>query len=218
MFVGAKIDFRYWMQKYEEDYSKDVDGKWPIFIDEKGIEHEERSPYFETISRVLQKRGYLLKKEFVRIGKWKTERQTKSYETNTDNKVKNLTKEALKAPDTKKIQILNRLRGVGVPVASAILTIVYPTEYCVIDYRTWRALLWLRAMATKDRLTFASYKDYSDLLDQYDTYGGVHVYYSFRNALKKIGEKRNMTPRQVEMALWKFDEMKGECSENIDGG
>jgi hypothetical protein len=102
--MGAKIDFRYWKQKYEDDYQKDVDGKWPIFINEEAIEYEERSPYFETMSNVLQKRGYLLKKEFMTIGKWKTERQIKSYKKNTDYGVENLTKEALKVPDPEKLR------------------------------------------------------------------------------------------------------------------
>lgn len=43
-----KFDFLHWMKKYVEDYSTDVDGKFPIYIDKQGHEHEERSPYFES--------------------------------------------------------------------------------------------------------------------------------------------------------------------------
>ena len=208
--MGAKIDLRYWTKKYEEDYPLNAQGKYPIFVDEKGVEHEERSPYFERMSKVLQKRGYLLKKEFVSIGKWKAERQKGRYENNNNEDVESATKEALEASDRDKIKILRLLEGVGIPVASAILTVVYPKEYCVIDYRTWRALLWLRELAKKENFTFTSYREYSDFLDSYDAYSRTYVYFNFRDTLKKIGEKRNMTPRQVEMALWKFDKMKGE--------
>jgi hypothetical protein len=32
------------------------------------------------------------------------------------------------------------MRGIGVPIASAILTVVYPDRYGVIDFRGWRQL------------------------------------------------------------------------------
>jgi hypothetical protein len=177
------------MNQYAKDYPRDAEGKYPIFFDEKGIEHEERSPYFETMSRVIQKRGYLLKKEFVSIGKWKTESQKSRYENNSNKKVENLTREALEASDQAKVEILDKLEGVGIPVASAILTIVYPQEYCVIDYRTWRALLWLRKLTKDGSFTFTSYKEYSNFLDLYDHYGTASSYSSFRGTLKEIGKK-----------------------------
>ena len=210
-FMRVKIDLDYWSKKYEDDYTKEARGKYPVFIDEKGGEHEERSPHFEAMSAVLQKRGYLLKPEFVSIGNWKTERQKGRYEDNTDEDVESTTKEMFEAIDKDKVKILNRLNGVGIPVASAILTAVYPKEYCIIDYRTWRALLWLRKLAKKGSFAFASYREYSNFLDSYDACARTYKrYYNFRDTLKTIGEKRGMTPRQVEMALWKFDQTKGE--------
>jgi len=202
------------MKEYEEDYHRDAGSKYPIFVDEKGVEHEETSPYFETMSAVLQKRGYLLKKEFVSIGKWKAERQKGRYENNTDEKVERTTEKALRASYKDKIKILTRtrdkLKGVRIPVASAVLTVVYPKKYCIIDYRTWRALLWLWKVAAKESFTFSSYREYSDFLDSYDRYSTISTYFKFLGTLKDIGKKRNMTARQVEMALWKFDQMKGE--------
>lgn len=216
--MGVKFEFHYWMKKYEKDYPKDTGGKYPIFVDERGVEHEETSPYFETMSTVLQKRGYLLKKEFVSIGEWKTERQRKRYESNTDQKIERVTRKVFRAPYKDKIKILvrtrDKLHGVGIPVASAILTVAYPKEFCIIDYRTWRAILWLRTLETKRSCTFASYREYSGLLDSYDRYGTIGVYLKFLGTLKDIGEKVKMTPRQVEMALWKFDQMKGAKRKN----
>jgi len=208
--VGVRIDLHYWTRKYEDDYRTDTEGKYPIYVDGKGVEHEEKSPYFESMSAVLQKRGYLLKKEFVSIGNWKTERQKRRYISNTSENVINLTKKALSAPDEQKVKILIDLEGVGIPVASAILTVVYPKEYCVIDYRTWRALRWLHTVAAKGSFSFTSYKEYSEFLDSYARYGTISEYFWFLGTLKNIGKNRNMTSRQVEMALWKFDQMKGE--------
>jgi len=205
-----KFDFLYWMKKYAEDYPRDVDGKFPIYIDEQGHEHEERSPYFETISKVFQRRGHLLRQEFVSIGIWKTERQTKRYKNNSEEDVESITKKAMAASDRDKVSILLDLEGVGVPVASSVLTMTNPKEYCIIDYRTQRALLWLKKVAGNCCIAFVSYGEYSDFLDSCDAYGTVRAYYDFRDDVKKIGMKKQMTPRQVEMALWKFDEMKGE--------
>lgn len=51
--MGVKFDFRYWVKKYEDDYPKDSEGKFPIYFDDHGVEHEEESPYFETMSTAL---------------------------------------------------------------------------------------------------------------------------------------------------------------------
>jgi len=55
-----------------------------------------------------------------------------------------------------------------------------------------------------------SYEEYSDFLDRYDQYNTITAYMGFLKTLKNIGKGRNMTTRQVEMALWKFDKMKGK--------
>jgi hypothetical protein len=109
------------------------------------------------MSAKLQKRGYLLKEEFVGICIWKTERQKKRYLENSDKYVKKITKEAFGAPEKDRVKILDRLEGVGVPVASAILTVVFPETYCIIDYRAWRALLW-RSLTEKGGSGFNSYQ------------------------------------------------------------
>ena len=101
------------------------------------------------------------------------------------------------------------------PVASAILTATYPKEYCIIDYRAWRALLWLQKNTAENVFKFDSYSDYANFLDKCKTYNRKKTYFSFRDTLETIGNKRNMTPRQVEMALWKFDQQKGKCSHNF---
>jgi len=47
----------------------------------------EKSPYFETMSKVLVKRGFLFKKEFVSIGRWKSQRQINNYEANDEDTI-----------------------------------------------------------------------------------------------------------------------------------
>ena len=64
------IDFNLWAQEYEKNYNSPI-----RYSDTHGNTVEEKSPYFESISTVLQKRGYLLKEEFISICEWKTKRQ-----------------------------------------------------------------------------------------------------------------------------------------------
>jgi hypothetical protein len=90
-----------------------------------------------------------------------------------------------------------------------MLTVIHPTEFCVIDYRAWRALLWLHIIISKKEFVFASYPEYSEFLEKCQRYDKKSAYFSFLKTLTKIGEKRNLTPRQVETALWKYDQCKG---------
>ncbi len=88
-------------------------------------------------------------------------------------------------------------------MASAILTVIDPARYCVIDFRAWRALKWLQG------INFSSYENYSKFLDDYRNYGTLRIYRSFIEEIRGIAKENNKTPRQVEMALWKFDKEKG---------
>jgi len=209
--MGIKFDIDYWTKRYESDYPIDTGQVYPKYFDENGVEREEKSPYFGMMSKTLVARGFLLKKEFVSIGRWKSHRQINNYEANSEETVRRVTSQVLReASETKRIKALTEgtLRGVKIPVASAILTIVYPNEYCIIDYRAWRALRWFQKGA-KDQLTFSSYKEYSDFLDSLRDYTSLKVYLRFLKQLRSITAKYNRTPRQLEMALWKFDQMKG---------
>lgn len=198
------IDFNYWRRRYEEDYPKDVSDRYPIFKDAYDKEQREKSPYFETMSEVLRRRGYLLKDEFKSICLWKTTRQKKAYEEDSEEEIKTYTQKAINAStDKDKVESLINLNGVGIPVASAILTVIDPAKYCVIDFRAWRALKWLQG------INFSSYENYSKFLDDYRNYGTLRIYRSFIEEIRGIAKKNNQTPRQVEMALWKFDKEKG---------
>jgi len=106
--------------------------------------------------------------------------------------------------------LTNNLKGVKIPVASAILTAIYPREFCVIDYRAWRALRWLQKVLDSGQLTFDSYKAYCEYINFLDTYSTVQSYLWYLRGLRQICAEENIIPRVLEMALWKFDEVKGQ--------
>jgi hypothetical protein len=65
------IDIELWAKEYEKDYNTS-NTSIKYYIDNCENALEEKSPYFSSISKVIQKRGYLLKKEFISICEWKT--------------------------------------------------------------------------------------------------------------------------------------------------
>ena len=56
-----------------------------------------------------------------------------------------------------RVGVLCTLRGVGVPVASTVLSFAYPEEYAVIDFRSWRQVF-------PDRKPTFSIRDYRDYM------------------------------------------------------
>lgn len=224
------IDFRRWEEKYAINYRQS--NVSIQYRDEKGEIANEYSPYFESISQVLQRRGFLLKEEFISICEWKSRRQRNKYQENSEKEVKKITAAVISIhPDTEEqIQIykLTQLNGVAVPVASALLTVIFPQNYCVLDYRAWRALLWVTS--TKPFI-FRGYSEFSKTMDDFRNYASLGSYMDYlvsiekvqllnlsdfqishwrlgffkANYLKKIralAGQHHMTPRKIEMALW----------------
>jgi thermostable 8-oxoguanine DNA glycosylase len=210
--MSYDFDLEYWIKKYEIAYPTDAAGHYPRYIDEKGVEREEKSPYFENMSKVLANRGFLHKTEFVSICRWKAHRQIKNYKLNNEQTIRQITKQLLKEEDdAKKIKLLlcGELKGVQIPVASAILTVIHPDKFCITDYRAWRSLWWWKTASEDGKLTLSSYKKYADYLDNLKVYSGLEKYLWYLRVMRSIAKEANKTPRQIEMALWKFDKMKG---------
>jgi len=76
------------------------------------------------------------------IVKWKSARVVHYLRENSSEKVKQALERAT-APEAKArdaILSLVQLHGVGIPVASAILTAIFPERYTIIDFRALEAL------------------------------------------------------------------------------
>jgi hypothetical protein len=90
-----------------------------------------------------RQRGYLRKDEFLDICKWKDPRQLrrKDWMSHSDQTIMDMSKRAFsQSEEAQKILWLCRLKGVRIPIASAILTLCYPEQYGVIDIRIWQLL------------------------------------------------------------------------------
>lgn len=61
------------------------------------------------------------------------------------------------------MNLLRTLHGVSVPMASAILTLVDPSRYGVLDIRVWQLLFAMDSVSTNPRgvgFTFKNWHDY----------------------------------------------------------
>jgi hypothetical protein len=159
---------------------------------------------FALISAHFQQRGHIRRDEFREIAEWKSPRQKSRYKNNRQTDVELVTSTAINSHLNVEHQVsaLCELDGVGVPVASAILTVVFPQDYGVLDYRAWRAAEWF----DQGTVSFSSYGGYADFLDDLRNYATTEAYKSYLDNIRTIANSQGVSAREVDMALWAYDE------------
>ncbi len=86
-------------------------------------------------------RGWLKAAELEKVCYWKSPRAIHHIRGNNTASVKKITAAALACTtEPEKIETLITLKGVSYPMASALLTLLYPDTYGVIDVRVWELL------------------------------------------------------------------------------
>lgn len=91
--------------------------------------------------RPAARRGYLTKSELEAICRWKSPRAIKLVRSNPAQSIRTATRLALESPvERVKTEALMSLTGVSFPMASAVLMLLYPNRYGVIDIRVWELL------------------------------------------------------------------------------
>jgi len=138
---------------------------------------------FDVVGPQIKKRGFLTFENFYKIGMWKSARQKQNYIQNKDI-VEEVTRLAFCEKDEqKKIKILCKLKGVGIPTASAILTIVDPNKYAIIDIRCLQALRRILHVKISERVSLSTWVTYLSVM-------------------RNLAEENKMTPRELDMALF----------------
>ena len=79
------------------------------------------------------------------------------------------------------------LRGVGVPVASAVLALIFPEGYGVIDFRGWRQIFG----EERSSYTIADYKRYLA-------------------ELRHLADELGWPVQEVDLAIWEYDRRHGK--------
>ncbi len=143
--------------------------------------HQERQPFYLTAA------------EFDKILKWKLRgqygRQRERRKANTEDVIRTVTRTALTIthPDKEheielRVGILCAISGVSVPVASAVLALVFPEKYAVIDFRGWRQVFG------KEKTTF-SIPDYKRYLRE----------------IQRLADELGWPAQEVDLAIWEYD-------------
>jgi len=100
--------------------------------------------------RGARRRGYLTKREFLEICRWKSPRALRLCESNSPDRIRRRSATALASRNERtRFNALTDLHGVGAPTASAILTLTNPRRYGVLDIRVWQVLHALGSVTTK---------------------------------------------------------------------
>jgi len=104
------------------------------------VEDAETAALIERF-RAARRRGYLTKGELMAACRWKSPRSIGRVRLNSPRRIRAATSVALTGKNERdRIQALTELQGVSVPSASAILTLLDPVRYGVIDIRVWQLL------------------------------------------------------------------------------
>ena len=127
--------------------------------------------------------------EFIRMCRWKSPRAQSHYERNTSAAVRRASREALRTrSERRRLEVLTALQGVSVPTASAILTLIDPRRYGVIDIRAWQLLFRTGAVRRRPGgvgFRFADWERYLAIL---------------RHHARALG----VSARQVELTLFEY--------------
>jgi hypothetical protein len=162
------------------------------------VDFDETEQLKKHLHSVKQIRNpfYLDHNDFKEILRWKLRQQYgrgKGLRSkNTEEIIKKITSLALNISHEDKdyelelrFKLLTTLRGVGVPVASAILALCFPEQYAVIDFRGWRQVFG----AEKRSFTLNDYKRYL-------------------KEVKRLATELEWLPQEVDLAIWEYDRQK----------
>jgi len=112
-------------------------------------EHVPTQNLIDELKDVLD-RGYFTKDEFVKMGMWKSPRPKKWYLSNLEEEIIGISKKVFCTNyEKRKIELLTQLKGVSIPVSSAILMLTDPKNYGVIDIRVWQVLYQFGSVKVK---------------------------------------------------------------------
>lgn len=132
-------------------------------------------------------RGYLTPIELQAVCRWKSPRAIQQIKRNTPFVIRRATQRALATRSERaRLHELLSLRGVSVPMASAILMLLDPRRYGVIDIRVWQLLHAVGAVTKRSTGIGFNFKNW----------------YQFLMIIRYLAKKFNVTARNVERALF----------------
>lgn len=118
--------------------------------------------------RPVRGRGYMRRSELEAVCAWKSMRAIHLIRSNSPHIVRTRTGAAFAASDEKtRYEALTSLAGVSAPMASALLMLVDPGRYAVLDIRVWQMLHHMGAVTSNpggQRFSFEHWERYLDVV------------------------------------------------------
>lgn len=128
-------------------------------------EDDERTTFLIRRLREARRRGYLTHGELTAVCRWKSPRAIHRIRANARHRVRATTRAALSTrSESRRLEALLELDGVSVPMASAVLMLLYPRRYGVIDIRVWQLLNRVRAVRGNAKGTHFTLSNWLDFL------------------------------------------------------
>lgn len=150
------------------------------------IDQYELEEQIFQMGKEVNKRGWLEKSEFLTVCLWKSRRPKRFYDLNTEKEIVSKSKLSFRENDElKKIKILTELKGVRIPTASAILSVVNPDIYPIIDERCIQSLTDLGIIKWKT-ITENNWIEYLKII-------------------RSLSKEKNKTAREIEKGLFAYN-------------
>lgn len=140
----------------------------------------------------VKSRCFLTKDELIKICRWKSPRAIHLIELNSESKIKRITEKILTSKFEKDIiNQLRKLKGVSLPMASAILMLIDPQNYGVIDIRVWQLLYEIGTVTTNPKGTNLNFNQW----------------YKYLMIIRYFAEKYKVKARDIERTLFKVHKL-----------
>jgi thermostable 8-oxoguanine DNA glycosylase len=169
-----------WQLRFDPSQTKALLAAYERDLIKRGKSEEE--------ARVVQigcrarEAGYFAFNDFLRACKWKSPRNQPRYSKNSPELVAEITRIALACPsETLRPEVLQRLHGVGFPVASFLLHIAHSSPYPILDKRA----LW------------------SWGFDKPPTYN-FQFWWDYVQQCRKLAQSLKVDMRTLDRALWQY--------------
>ena len=137
----------------------------------------------------VRRAGEFDRAAFLAMCRWKSPRALLHYRRHSATTVQRVARAVLATrSERRRLALLTALRGVSVPTASAILTLIEPRRYGVLDIRVWQLLHKLGAV---------------EACPAGRGFGPAH-WEQFLRLLRAQARARHTTPRLVELTLFHY--------------
>lgn len=147
---------------------------------------------FNEVTLKFRQHGYLEPEDFFAIIIWKSNRaKTKVLDgiIKSGETVKNITSKVYcSATREDKLRILTpAIKGIGIPIASAILAVCYPDDFTIVDYRA-------RAALKSEGVTING-----------DPSVNPKAFFEYVDVCKKLANDKGFSLREFDQELWGKD-------------